>query len=335
MYNFVFYHFAVKILKFFVLINFHLIKKILNFFLPNKKLLYPEKYKFLRVFLIKTCLDLQSFIINRINYKLNLFFDVKNNCHYVLADGIFLDISETNRHLKLNHRHKINNEGKFFSRFLNNKKKITFFDIGSNIGEISIYIAKNFKFSKVISLEGSRTLAKVQKRNIIINKVKNVRLINKIISDTCKKKFISKNLSTENYVMESSEIKNNNIKNFELNSCITLKKLVSDNKIKKIDFLKIDIEGSIPDLTDDLIYLWNKKKIIYCFISFEKNTFKSYYKIISELSKSAQIFKIDTNNDRIKKITYNYLEKYLKKVLPQNYQGNRFQGLEVLFKLKK
>lgn len=322
------------LIKIIVLSILTILRFSLKIMLPDKKLIILPKYKFLRVFLIKITQKLQSFINYKINYKLSFFYDTKNDHHYVDVDGVFLDTSSSSRHLKLNNLHKINNEGKFFSNFLDKRKKLIVIDIGSNIGEISIYIAKNFRKAKIFSVEGSKETARVQQRNIFFNKVKNIKLINKIISNKSGKKYITRDHSTENFVLTKNDLQKVSANNFEFNACITLYNLVKENKISKIDFLKIDIEGSIPDIENDLINLWKKKKILNCSISFEKNTYTSYKKIIEELSKNADMYAIDTNSNQKKKISVSYLKTYLKKVLPAEYQGNRFQGLEVLFRLK-
>jgi len=110
-----------------------------------------------------------------------------------------------------------------------------------------------------------------------------------------------------------------------------LRELLQKHKIKNIDFIKIDIEGSVPDLTEDIIYLLQKKKIKYIDISIEKNTWKSYENLINALIKKSKIYEIDTLTDKRTRITVKHLIKNLKEILPKQYQGNRFQGMELLF----
>ena len=110
-----------------------------------------------------------------------------------------------------------------------------------------------------------------------------------------------------------------------------MRELLQKHKIKNIDFIKIDIEGSVPDLTEDIIYLLQKRKIKYIDISIEKNTWKSYENLINALIKESKIYHVDTHTDKRTKITVKYLIKNLKEILPEQYQGNRFQGMELLF----
>ena len=201
-------------------------------------------------------------------------------------------------------------------------------DIGSNFGEISIYIAKKFPQTKVLSVEASRTNCSIQKNNIKINNASNVILENTIVSNKNGSRYISKDLGSENYVS------NFKLSNFEKVRSRTLTELLRKNNINFIDFLKIDIEGYIPFLSEDLVNLNMKKKIKFCMISFEKNSFESYKNILDNFKKNSVIFDI-TGMNTIKKISHIYLENKLRKILPNEYQGVRFSGVEVLLRFCK
>ena len=69
-------------------------------------------------------------------------------------------------------------------------------------------------------------------------------------------------------------------------------------------------------------------------ISFEKNSFESYKNILDNFKKNSIIFDI-TGMNTIKKISLVYLENKLRKILPNDYQGKRFSGMEVLFQFYK
>ena len=141
--------------------------------------------------------------------------------------------------------------------FFRKTAKLNFVDIGSNFGEISIYIAKKFPQTKVLSIEASRANCFIQKNNIKINNVSNIILENAIVSNKNGSKYISKDLGSENYVSNSK------LSNFEKVRSSTLHELLRKNNINFIDFLKIDIEGHIPLLSEDLINLNTKKKLIF------------------------------------------------------------------------
>lgn len=212
--------------------------------------------------------------------------------------------------------------------FFRKTAKLNFVDIGSNFGEISIYIAKKFPQTKVLSVEASSVNCSIQKNNIRINNVRNIILENTIVSNKNGSKYISKNLGSENYVSNSK------LGFFEKVKSSTLHELLKKNNVNFLDFLKIDIEGYIPFLSEDLVNLNKKKRMKFCMISFEKNSFESYKSILDNFKKNSIIFDI-TGMNTIKKISSIYLENKLRKILPNEYQGKRFSGMEVLFKFYK
>jgi len=69
-------------------------------------------------------------------------------------------------------------------------------------------------------------------------------------------------------------------------------------------------------------------------ISFDKNSFESYKSILDNFKKNSVIFDIKGVNT-IKKISSIYLENKLRKILPNEYKGKRFSGMEFLFKFYK
>jgi FkbM family methyltransferase len=244
------------------------------------------------------------------------------------SGGVILDNSLTGRYLKINSQKKFQNEGQMYEIFFRKTAKLNFVDIGSNFGEISIYIAKKFPQTKVLSIEASRVNCFIQKNNIKINNVSNIILENAIVSNKNGFKYISKDLGSENYV------NNSKLSNFKKVRSSTLHELLKKNNINFIDFLKIDIEGHIPFLSEDLVNLNIKKKIKFCMISFEKNSFESYKNILDNFKKNSLIFDI-TGMNITKKISSIYLENKLRKILPNEYQGKRFSGMEVLFQFYK
>jgi len=69
-------------------------------------------------------------------------------------------------------------------------------------------------------------------------------------------------------------------------------------------------------------------------LSIEKNSFESYRSILDNFKKNSVIFDI-TGMNTIKKISAKHLENKLSKILPNEYQGKRFSGMEVLFQFYK
>lgn len=246
-----------RLIKIIINIQFLLIKLILNLLIPRNILF--DKYSSLRVFLIKKTIEFRSFIFKKINYEICFQSDLQNN--YAKVGDVFLDTSLTSRYFKLTSNLKYYNEGEWYAKFFKKTSQRIFIDIGSNIGEISAQIAKTFPQAKILSVEGNKENANVQKRNMQINNIKNVILENKIITISGKKKFITSNLGTENYSLGKLDLKLMKKNEYQKNSSISLINLLKKYKIKNIDFIKIDIEGSVPDLEEDIGYLLKKKKL--------------------------------------------------------------------------
>jgi FkbM family methyltransferase len=313
-----------KVLKLILIIFYNLFKILVNFLIPKKKIQDVS----LQVFLLKLSNKIQELLFKKTNYLLKVIYEPKKGKFYSEVGGVILDNSLTGRYLKINSQKKFQNEGQMYEIFFRKTAKLNFVDIGSNFGEISIYIAKKFPQTKVLSIEASRVNCFIQKNNIKINNVSNIILENAIVSNKNGFKYISKDLGSENYV------NNSKLSNFKKVRSSTLHELLKKNNINFIDFLKIDIEGHAPFLSEDLVNLNIKKKIKFCMISFEKNSFESYKNILDNFKKNSLIFDI-TGMNITKKISSIYLENKLRKILPNEYQGKRFSGMEVLFQFYK
>jgi len=131
-------------------------------------------------------------------------------------------------------------ETKIVSRLMKNRK--CFYDVGANIGWYSLNIAKKYKYSQIYSFEPvSKTFGYLIK-NIMHNKLSNIKAFNLGFSDTAGKQSFyvypegsgnasMRNLSKKNSVYE-----------------VKCKLETMDNFRKKnnhiVDFIKIDTEGS-------------------------------------------------------------------------------------------
>jgi len=111
-------------------------------------------------------------------------------------------------------------------------------DLGGHIGTFSIFIASNFKKAKIFTFEPDRENYNILNQNIKLNNIKNVYAKNLAISDYIGKGFLKKeNMNTDAYFLE-------NVKGKKFNCDVsTLESAIKKFGIKKIDILKIDIEG--------------------------------------------------------------------------------------------
>jgi FkbM family methyltransferase len=118
-------------------------------------------------------------------------------------------------------------------------KKPVIVDLGGHIGTFSISMARRLKDKcKIYTYEPDKENYGILIRNIALNKIHSVYSKNVAISDYVGKGYLEKeNMNTDAYHLGLSKKKNTN--------CVvnTLSQALRAYKIKKIDLLKMDIEG--------------------------------------------------------------------------------------------
>ena len=131
------------------------------------------------------------------------------------------------------------------------KKRIIFWDIGSNIGLFSIYAATKFSNIKVISFEPSTSNLRTLSRNISINNLQEKIIINQFpltrkqnsyleLKETKFQEGCALNVFGEDFDSEGNKIIQTNSYSIFGNSINNL----IDNKILELpDYIKIDVDG--------------------------------------------------------------------------------------------
>ena len=122
------------------------------------------------------------------------------------------------------------------------KYNSTFIDCGCNFGAYSIPIASKFKNNIIYSIDASDQAIKSLKKNINLNKIKNIKYFNLGISDKNETKYFDDNI--KNYSNSGSyrfvqNKTNKKIKLFKLDYLFE-KKLI---RLKRSVIIKIDLEG--------------------------------------------------------------------------------------------
>ena len=121
-------------------------------------------------------------------------------------------------------------------------KGYTFFDIGTNIGEVSLNAAKRVMDGQVYSFEPDKENFKKLQQNLKLNNYKNIHPINKGLGDKSDilqiEVFDQKNKGMNRIVNNP----NNSDSTFSI-EIITLDQFIEENKVNKIDLIKIDVEG--------------------------------------------------------------------------------------------
>lgn len=149
--------------------------------------------------------------------------------------------------------HVVNTEFEKKLRKYFNFKKGVFIDIGAHIGKYTIMMGRKLKSKgKVVAIEPDPSHFEMLKKNIQLNSLKNIFAVNTICSD--------KNGNVLFSPVNTSHPKYNYIvKDHEKKILVVSRKLdtlIDDLKINRVDFIKIDVDGS------ELLVLKGAKKIL-------------------------------------------------------------------------
>ncbi len=127
-------------------------------------------------------------------------------------------------------------------KILDKRKKYYFIDIGANIGSVTLNLAKKFSKSTILSIEPTFYAYKKLKFNINLNKSlkKRIKILNIFISNTKKSKKYTYSSWKLNFNSQSHPIHKGVLKKTSSDQK-TLDEII--NKMKKVDFIKIDTDG--------------------------------------------------------------------------------------------
>ena len=187
----------------------------------------------------------QKIFIAKILSKILIFF-IGNKKKIIQRDGInyFVDLAEgidLGIFLNIKNEKEIYNIGQILG------DNITIVDVGSNVGSVTLPLAKKFSNSKIISIEPTVYAFSKLKKNIDLNPdlKKRIQLKNTFISNN--KKIVNEVYSSWNLSNDSKKHKVHlGILKKTSKKVKKLDKICS--KIKKIDFIKIDVDGHELDV---------------------------------------------------------------------------------------
>ena len=219
----------------------------------------------------------------------------RNNINYYinLKEGIDLGVF-----LGLKNEVSISN----ISKITNINKKKTIIDIGANIGSVSLPLAKMFKNSRIIAIEPTIYAFSKLKKNVSLNPN-----LKKIIS--LQNIFVSNKNKKIKEVYSSWNLSNNDKKhNIHLGilrkTSLKIRKLDQVcSKLKKVDFIKIDVDGHELDV------LKSGKKTIIKYKPFIYFEFAPY--LYKEFGYTPQNLINFIKNE----LNYKFYDESLKKVL--------------------
>ena len=192
--------------------------------------------------------------------------------------------------------------------------KLTIIDIGANIGSISLPLAKIFHKSKVFAIEPTNYAFSKLNKNLNLNKnlKKNIFLNQLFLSKIKKPKEV---WSSWNFADNKNKHKQHlgTLHSIKKKSYMSLTKFINLKKIKKVDFIKLDVDGHELDvLKSGEKFFKSKKPVIFIEIApylypefgYECSELISYIKTLEYSFYSDDLKKISNVNNHIKTITY-------------------------------
>ncbi len=281
-------HLLIKITLKFIKILYKII-----FYFIRKINIQDSSNRFTRSYILRNLNELMFTTINGLKYRVPFYVQSKQNLIYYDLDGVLLSSNTPERYRKIANNQKTLNEAKYIHDFfLKNYQLKNFIDVGANVGEYSIFFAKKYPNAKIISYEGSKNNFKFLDKNIKINNSKNITSFNNVVSNINGPCLIEENKGAGNKI---SLAKNLNNKNYGKAISITLDDIFKNNNLNQIDLLKIDIEGSLGNLNEDLIK--NIDKINNMFLEFAYEDLKKFVPLIKLANNKFDIYEVKFHAD--------------------------------------
>lgn len=159
------------------------------------------------------------------------------------------------------------------------------FDCGANVGTSCLYFSKYFPKARITAFEADKTISEILKNNLEVNKVNNVEIINKAVWIDNKGIYFIPDGADGGSI--SKKVTNFKIDSIRLRDCLTQK--------KKIDLLKMDIEGAETEVLLDCEDLLFKVKFLFVEYHAWRNTQQNLDLILAVLSRQGFKYYIETN----------------------------------------
>jgi len=189
---------------------------------------------------------------------------------------------------------------KVYSPYFPFYKECNIIDIGAHRGYFAMYAALNSSSdSKIICLEPSDSNYADLTENIRINKLSNVHALNKgVLSESGEATLYLYGPANNSILRDYENIIHKKSQNSESIQAITLAQIIDTYQLEKIDFLKIDCEGSEYDI------LYNLESSVYEKIMVISLEFHD----INEQKKSGYSLAVFLSQNGFKIIDFSYME---------------------------
>jgi FkbM family methyltransferase len=205
--------------------------------------------------------------------------------------------------------------------------KLIIIDIGANVGSISLPLAKIFNKSKIFAIEPTNYAFKKLTKNLNLNNdlKKNISLNQLFLSKINKPKKV---WSSWNFENKDDKHKQHlgTLHSIKKKSYISLNNFLNLKKIKKVDFIKLDVDGHELDvLKSGEKFLKARKPVIFIEIApylypefgYKCSELISYIKKLKYSFYTEDLRKISDIDTYIKNITYGGSENFY---LMKNYK---------------
>lgn len=173
--------------------------------------------------------------------------------------------------------------------FNSKNKKPIIFDCGANIGFATIFFKWLYPESEIYAFEPDKKTFEILKKNVSQNKLKNVHLFNSAISDKNGKIDFFVDLKKPGSGIMSTK-QERNPKDKITVDCLSLSSLIKNKNLLKIDYVKMDIEGSENEVIQDL----DKNKQLK---NIAKFSIEYHHKIKGHKSQLGKFLQIFENNN--------------------------------------
>ena len=258
-----------------------------------------------------------NYIIKKI-IKKNIFLAKRDLEKKMMKVGYIYDDITANYLLGDVHEEKIQ---ELLRKYIFKKIKLgVSIDIGAHIGSYSIFLSKYFK--KVYSFECNPTTFRILMLNSEL--IKNIKTFNLFLSNSNKKIYLEINELDSGHCYQSKKHSNISIKS------VNTEKFLNHKIKKKIDFIKIDVEGYEADILLSIKNLLIKNKPIILFESLDSEYYKGSKSSFEVLRKIGyNYFYIPNTPIKISKKNLIY-KIYGKIMLITTYLRFLIQGLKIV-----
>ena len=159
-----------------------------------------------------------------------------------------------------------------------NFKFQTIIDVGANVGQSALQVRENFPDAEIYSLEPIKATYDELVRN---TSGANVKTFNVGLGSSNQQVEVNTQVDNQNSVMNSLVAEKNSLSKentkTEIVEILTLENFCEQNKISKIDFLKIDTEGFDLEVLKGAVGLLEKQAIPFILTEVSMNPTNTYH----------------------------------------------------------